>query len=912
MEGKEKFLIIDGNSIMNRAFYGIRLLSVKDGTYTNAVYGFLNIYYMMENMLKPDYVAVAFDLSAPTFRHKMYDGYKAGRRSMPDELRPQMDLIKDVLRAMNIPILQMEGYEADDILGTVASSNTQKDIFTYVLTGDKDSLQLISNTTSVIMPGKKDGKTEYTIYTPELLKESMNVTPSQIIDLKALMGDKSDNIPGVPKVGEKTATSLLDSYSDIENIYNNIDTLEISENLRSKLKENKELAYLSKTLATINTNIPIELDYDLLKLGDVNLPELSKIFTRLSFKKFLDRYLTDGETVELNTESQNDFYKNLDNTKFQVVKTSKELENILNNNKTNMSFIYLDNKYEYEKFKNVLLFSFENTNIIYILKLYSNVRKDVLKAFCSSECEKIGYNIKPLLKLAFDNDIKDLVGFNQDIMIAYYLINATDSNHTIQNIAYNLLDINIPELKKETKKAVQTSIFDMLNTNDNENTDKLNDLNEQEFKLLYTYINVIFKANESLNKNLIEDELCELYNNIEIPLIETLANIESNGMYIDKEKLKKFGIYLEESINALTIKIYELAGEQFNINSPQQLGKILFEKLLIPYPKKNKTSYSTDKEILESISDKHEIVPLVLEYRTLAKLKSTYVDSLISVISEDGRIHTTFMQALTATGRLSSVEPNLQNIPVKTELGAKIRECFVCQKEGYKIIDADYSQIELRVLADMSEDSNMIKAYTTNQDIHAITASQVFNVPLEQVTKELRSKAKAVNFGIVYGISEFGLAKNINSSREQAKQYIENYFKHYSNIEKYMKDLINTGLETGFAKTKFGRKRRVDELKSANYNTRMFGERIAMNMPIQGTAADIMKIAMNNLYKMFKEENLKSKIIMQVHDELIIEAHESELEYLVTAISDCMSNAAKLRVPLVADVNVGNSWMEAK
>ncbi len=909
MENKEKILVIDGNSIMNRAFYGIRLLSVKDGTYTNAVYGFLNIFYMMESMLKPDYVAVAFDISAPTFRHKMYDAYKAGRRSMPDELRPQMSLIKDVLRAMNIPILELEGYEADDILGTVAKRSASKDIVTYILTGDKDSLQLVSEMSNVVMPGKNGAKTEYTIYNPETLMEAMGVKPYQIIELKALMGDKSDNIPGVPKVGEKTALTLLNMTDNIENLYNNIESIDVSDKLRANLIENKEMAFLSKTLATINTDVPIDLDYEVLRVKDVNLEEVTKLFTRLEFKKFLDRYTDCKEVVNVN----GDFFSGLANTKFVNLNTKEDVKEALNTlspiNNTKLPFIFLDSKFESDKLKNTLIFSIANN--IYTIKITDRNAVGVLEEFCSYRCEKIGYNIKSVLNLAFRNNIRDIYGFNDDLMIMYYLINTADNNQSIDKITYEVLNANFPTLNKEAKKVEQTSMFDMLD-NAPVKEETLNELTDNEKEVIYAYINVITKTEAKLKEKLSEMGLDYLYNEVEMPLVETLANIEANGMYVDKVKLKEFGEYIEKSVAELTAKIYELAGEEFNINSPMQLGKILFEKLEIEYPKKTKSNYSTDKEILETVQDKHEIVPLVLEYRTLAKLKSTYIDSLIDVIDTDGRIHTTFMQTVTATGRLSSVEPNLQNIPVRTDLGSRIRECFVAEKEGYKIVDADYSQIELRVLADMSGDPTMINAYTNGDDIHSITASQVFNVPLEEVTKELRSKAKAVNFGIVYGISDFGLAKNINVSRWEAKEYIENYFRHYSSVEKYMKGLIESGLETGYATTKYGRKRKVLELKSANYNTRMFGERVAMNMPIQGTAADIMKIAMNNLYMKFKELNLEAKIIMQVHDELLVEAKDSEVEIVKNTMKEVMESAVKLNLPLEADVNVGLSWMEAK
>lgn len=901
---KENFLIIDGNSIMNRAFYGIKLLSTKDGTYTNAVYGFLNIYYMIMDMVRPSYVAVAFDISRPTFRHEMYAEYKAGRRSMPDELRPQMSLIKDILNAMNVKVLELEGFEADDILGTISNINVKKDISTYILTGDKDSLQLVSNKTSVIMPSTKMGKTEYTIYTPEVLKEKMGIEPYQVIELKSLMGDKSDNIPGVPKVGEKTAMSLLEKCSTLDNIYENIDTLDITELLRTRLKENREIAYLSHDLATINVNVPIDVDYDELKLKDVNLPELSKIFTRLSFKKFLEKYMKEGENATLETKSTLDFYKDLNNTKFHILDNIDSISEILNADL--ITFKYFEEEYLNDMLSNTLTFKIDND--IYVIKLTENVLKPVLSKFCASSGVKYGYDIKKLLNVAKTYGVTDFNNFKEDLKIKYYLIDNNTTNFSIENIAYNILDINFPQIENSKTKEVQTSLFDML---DNNTTTKL-ELSDDEKKFIYAYLKTVYCASNKLNEELHALNLENLYYNLEMPLVETLAYIEENGMYVNQDRLKELGIKIDEKIYLLTNKIHELAGEKFNINSSKELGRILFEKLELPSVKKTKTSYSTDKEVLETLQDKHEIVPLVLEYRMYAKLKSTYVDGLLKEIKQYGRIHTTFMQALTMTGRLSSTEPNLQNIPTRTEEGNKIRECFVAEKEDTILIDADYSQIELRVLADMSNDTNMIDAYNKGEDIHTVTASQVFNVPVEEVTKEMRFKAKAVNFGIVYGISDFGLAKNISSTRHEAKEYIENYFKHFAGVEEYMKELVESATNSGFAETKFGRRRQVLELKSANRNTKMFGERIAMNMPIQGTAADIMKMAMNEVYNKFKENNLKSKIIMQVHDELIVEAYLSEKNIVKKILKEVMENVVSLKVPLVVDINEGKNWAEAK
>ena len=908
MENKEEikensFLIIDGNSIMNRAFYGIKLLATKDGLYTNAIYGFLNIYFMMQEKLSPKYVAVAFDVSAPTFRHEMYSEYKAGRHAMPVELKSQMPLIKEVLDALNIPILEKEGFEADDILGTIAARNTENGIPTYILTGDRDSFQLISDTATVVLPTTKFGKTEYTYYTPELLYEKYSVKPNQVPDVKALMGDSSDNIPGVPGIGEKTAYPLINKYGSIEKIYENVRGLEVSPSVMGKLEKFEDSARQSKILATINTNVELDIDYEKLKLTEPNMPELIKLFTRFEFKKFIEKFTKDldGE-LDIATNNEKEFYKEFSLTKYVDINSNENLDNLKNINEK-FSIAIIDNVSS--KLNNALYVYSGKT--IYII--HERLFKEALGVICSLNVEKVAYNLKKIERIAFDLGISDFNGFNSDIMIEYYLLHASENNYTIENIAYNVIDVPSPKINV-VKTNVQTTLFDMLDSNSERNIYN-SDLSDDEKKYIYYVMSSILKVNDILCKELQKNELDKLYNEIEIPLVEVLAATEHNGMYVDKERLIEFGNTITSRINEITKRIHELSGEDFNINSPQQLAHVLFEVLNIPYPKKTKSSYSTDKETLESIVGDYEIIDLVLEYRTYAKLKSTYVDGLLDVIGSDGRIHTTFTQTVTVTGRLSSIEPNLQNIPVKTEIGGKIRDCFTSQNDNL-IIDADYSQIELRVLAHMSEDRELIKGFVDDIDIHSITASQVFGVPLSEVTKELRSKAKAVNFGIVYGISEYGLAKNINSTRPDAARYMRNYLAHYSGVDSYMKRVIEEAKENGVVKTIFGRMRNVPELKSANYLTRNFGERIAMNMPIQGTAADIMKLAMIKVYKSIKEGHLTSKLIMQVHDELLIEAPPCEVEEIKQILKDSMENATLLKVPLKVDVNVGKTWLEAK
>lgn len=910
-EKREKFLVIDGNSIMNRAFYAIRLLSTRDGLYTNAIYGFLNIYYMILDKINPDYVAVAFDLKAPTFRHEMFVEYKAHRRMMPDELKVQMPVIKDILKAMNVPIYEIEGFEADDILGTIANRNTEKGIDTYILTGDKDSLQLISSHTSIIMPVSKMGKTEYTIYTPEVLMEKQGIRPEQVIDIKSLMGDSSDNIPGVPGIGEKTAYSLIGAYDSLNNIYENISTIQTTPSVKRKLLENRDMAFLSYKLATIDVNVKLELDYENLRFGSVNIPKLTSIFERLSFKKFIERYSVDGEIVA-QTDNNIEFFKDFDkdkiydietnysNYKKQIESSEQELSNvyvtIINSKKIDLSDILV----------------IKANNCIMYLDLESNLSNEVLNKIATSNVPKIGYDIKRIYKECLKRDIKEFVNFKSDIKIAYYLLHSTENNYDMENITYNLLGVNMPyedkEEKKEEKQTIQTSLFDGLGVAES-NTKK--EISEVQKKFIYATINATEMLETMLIKKIEEKEMTKLYTEIEMPLIETLADIENNGMYINKDKLIEFGKLLSEDIAKLENKIYEIAKEEFNINSPAQLGKVLFETLGLSSSRKTKKGYSTDKDSLEAIIDEHEIIQYILDYRAMAKLKSTFVDALLDCIQEDGRIHTTFMQTVTATGRLSSVEPNLQNIPTRTELGSRIRDCFEAQNDNI-IIDADYSQIELRVLAHIANDKIMIEAFNEGKDIHSITASQVFNIPIEEVTNELRTKAKAVNFGIVYGISGFGLAKNINSTRQEATEYINNYLKKYENVKRYMERSVRLGREKGYVSTIFGRIRNTDELKASNKNTVMFGERVAMNTPIQGSAADIMKKAMNRLYASLKKKNMKAKIIMQVHDELLVECPIEEKDEVIRVMRKSMEKVIKLKVPLDVDVNSGKTWNEAK
>lgn len=922
----EKFLIIDGNSILNRAFYGLAgaRMTTSEGLHTNAIFGFLNIYYMIIEKFTPNYVAVAFDLKAPTFRHKMYEEYKGTRKGMPDELKEQVPIIKEVLRAMNIPIFEIEGYEADDILGTIASlneKNTSRDIFTYILTGDRDSYQLISSKTSIIFPSTKMGKTDYTVYTPEVLMQEKGIEPYQVVDIKSLMGDASDNIPGVKGIGEKTAYTLIGKYTTLDNLYKNIDNLDASTKIIEKLRNDEEMARLSYTLATINREVPITLDYEATRITDVNKEALYPLFKKLSFNKFLSKYDFNDIQEKAQEESSNLSELNVSKDNIIIIKKNNiekyqtEIDNVLNEDE--IAYI-LNVNYKEQAFGSILNINDKSFLSIYSASLDKNyiisldswniednedkeVINKLFKKFATSKCNKLGYNIKQDIRYFFTNICDQISNFNYDLLIGCYLLDST-RNYKFDGILEELYGI-ILNVEDKNKEQVQLSLF--------ETEDNLNTIDDNLSKEISLATKGIYLSKSIIDSKLKKDNMYSLMYDIEIPLSETLANMESVGMYVDKNKLEEFGLEISKRIEELEKEIYDLAGEEFNINSPQQLGVVLFEKLKLPGKKKTKTGYSTNKEVLEELEEYHDIIPLLIEYRQTMKLKSTYVDGLKATIKKDSRIHTTFMQTVTSTGRLSSVEPNLQNIPIRLELGSKIRTFFTAP-QGKEIVDADYSQIELRVLSHISKDETMQNAFNNGIDVHKVTASQVFGVPLEEVTKQMRSKAKAVNFGIVYGISEFGLAKNVGTSWKEAKEYIDTYLQKYHGIREFMQNIVKEAKENGYVSTIFGRRRYIPELKNKNKNIVQFGERVAMNTPIQGSAADIIKIAMNKLYKALKENNLKSKLVMQVHDELIVETFDDELEIVKKLMKESMENVIKLDIPLDIDLNVGKSWYDAK
>lgn len=879
-----KLLLIDGNSIINRAFYGImgsKMLMTEDGTYTNAVYGFLSILFKELDDIKPEYLVVAFDLKAPTHRHKMYDKYKANRHGMPEELAMQMPILKETLKAMNVCIIEKEGYEADDILGTLAKWGQKEELEVTVLTGDRDSFQLIDKNIKVRIPRTKMGKTETEDYTVEKIEEEYGLEPLDLIEVKGLMGDTSDNIPGVPGVGEKTALNLIKQYKSIDEVYNHID--EQKGKLKEKLSENKDLAYLSRTLGTIDINAPIEKDLGAFQVEEWNKPEVLEIFKKLKFNRFIDRFAlqenigaTSFSDLQINTEIEHE--KIVDKTKLAELKQEIQENKVIYYYLTEEKFIIYSPKTN-------KCFSIENI-------------QDFKDIFEDKNILKCSYKQKEEFIILWNKGI-EAKNLMFDIAIAGYILNSNINKYTIEYLANEYINFDIAEYLSNTEKTgvEQITLFDNAEKPKEDKT--------------YIYAYAIYKLYNVLTQKMEEAGSIDLFNKIEMPLTEVLASMQYEGIYIDKQELLDFGKELQEKIDILTQEIYELTGEEFNINSTKQLGEILFEKLKLTAKKKTKTGYSTDVDVLEKIKYEHPVIEKILEYRQLQKLNSTYVEGLIPYIDETGRIHSKFHQTVTTTGRISSTDPNLQNIPTRMELGRKLRKVFK-PEQGYIFVDADYSQIELRVLAHISEDKNMIEAFCNNEDIHAQAASKVFNIPLEEVTKEERTKAKAVNFGIVYGISEFGLGEQLGVSRKKAKEYIEQYLDKYSGIKEFMINIVEETKEKGYVETLYHRRRYVPELKSNNYMVRQFGGRVAMNTPIQGTAADIMKIAMINVYNKLKENNLKSKLIVQVHDEILVETLESEKEQVKQIVKEEMENVIKLKVPLLAEVEEGYNWYEAK
>lgn len=874
----KKIVLIDGHSILNRAFFGVPPLTNSEGLHTNAVYGFLNIMFKILDEEKPDYLTVAFDRSEPTFRHQMFDAYKGTRKPMAQELREQVPVMKEVLQAMGIKIVEMPGYEADDLLGTIAGMAEVQGMDVSIISGDRDLLQLATEKVKIRIPKTKRTGTEIEDYYAADVVERYQVTPKEFIDVKALMGDSSDNIPGVPGIGEKTATNLIVAYKSIENAYAHLEEI-TPKRAKTNLEEHYDMAQMSKTLATIEVHVPIEFDMEAAKLTDLYTPEAYVYMKRLEFKNMLTRFSDDM--------SQNDLEKY-----FHVYHELDEIQNFFDGFSAKEAAVSF---FEEAGIVYGLAVAKSNQNVVYLTCggfVTEGYLEEQVQKLCDGLDTLITPDLKGLLKHVRVPETKNCI----DTTIAAYLLNPLKNEYTYDDLARDILGLMVPSKldllgKLKIKKAAE------------EKPEAL------ELMVCYEAYTCIAAKNQLLEQ--LEDHgMKKLYDEIEMPLVYVLADMEKEGVRAEKAELEAYGAQLTGRISELETSIYEKAGETFNINSPKQLGVILFEKLQMPNGKKTKTGYSTAADVLERLAPDYPIVSEILEYRQLTKLKSTYADGLALCIAPDGRIHSTFNQTITATGRISSTEPNLQNIPIRMELGRLIRKVFV-PKEGYVFIDADYSQIELRVLAHMSGDQNLIAAYQHAEDIHRITASQVFHTPLEEVTDLQRRNAKAVNFGIVYGISSFGLSQDLSITRKEAEGYIASYFETYPGIKIFLDRLVTDAKEKGYAETMFGRRRPVPELASSNFMQRSFGERIAMNSPIQGTAADIIKIAMIRVKQRLEREQLKSKLILQVHDELLIEAAADEEEYVKTLLAEEMRHAADLAVTLEVDVKSGRNWFEA-
>ena len=868
-----KLMILDGNSVINRAFYGVRLLTTREGLYTNAIFGFLNILEKLRNEEQPDALAVAFDLKAPTFRHLQYEGYKATRHAMPEELAQQMPLMKDVLRAMNIPIFECEGWEADDILGTAGKLCAADGWDCVIVTGDRDSLQLVAEHVSVKLVVSRGGQTNATLYTPEVFEAEYGFAPIRMIDLKSLMGDSSDNIPGVAGVGPKTAMQLLVQYGTLDGVYAHLDDLKDS--VRKKLEAGRENAYLSYDLATIRCEAPVDFRPEDCLVREADNDALWALFQKLEFSRLAARYHlhppkpAEPEVYEGECQSE-------------IVTDASRAEALL--------------RQFAEKERVFLLFSADLASVavmddgdtawLFSRKELGEGYEAFLRGLCAGNIRKVTHDVKETMRALLEQGLP-IEGFCFDTALAGYLLDATQGSYTVDRmfVQYCGSQIGLADEKELGEAAVASNLF----------------ARTAAVAALYDVLPAKLEA----------QGMQELYYDMELPLCAVLARMETAGVLVDQMALVAFGNMLSERIAACQGIIYGYAGGEFNINSPKQLGELLFEKLGLPAMKKTKSGYSTNADVLEKLKNKHPIIQAILDYRMLAKLKSTYADGLVKQIADDGRIHTTFQNMVTATGRLSSTEPNLQNIPVRTELGSEIRRMFV-PADGCVFVDADYSQIELRVLAHIAGDAQMQEAFRSGLDIHTATAAQVFGVEPEQVTPLQRRHAKAVNFGIVYGISEFSLAEDIGVTRKEAKAYIESYLANYSGVRAYMQNIVAKAKEDGYVTTLFGRRRDLPELKSSNFNIRSFGERVALNTPIQGTAADIIKLAMLHVDTALRQAKLRARLILQVHDELIVECPVEEAETVRKLVTEQMEHVMTLKVPLLAEAKIGESWYAAK
>jgi len=874
-----KLLLIDGNSIMNRAFYGIPDMTTNDGRHTNAIYGFLNIILKVIEEEQATHICVAFDLKKKTFRHEMYEAYKGTRKGMPEELHEQMPRIKEILQAMHIRIVEQEGFEADDLIGTLSKKGEREGFSVTILSGDRDLLQLATDTVLVRIPKTKHGKTEVEDYYAKNVVETYGVTPLIFIDMKGLMGDTSDNIPGVPGIGEKTAAKLLAEYGDLDGVYAAVDSMKASR-MKQNLIENKDLAYLSKTLATIKLDCPIPFEFSEATYHDPFNAEAYTLFEDLELKSFYKRFSVEKKE-ELTFETV--LIDDIDGYNALLAKLQKAKE---------VSFAWITQ--DGEALGVAVCMDLEHVYLIRFMMFITEamVADNLLALSRDYQVQLACMHVKKLLSF-LDFHEEDAVF---DAGLAAYLLQPNQSEYEYDTLAKVYLDVTLPS-EKEMLGKEKLGYFSF----EDERVQKW---------MAYQAI-VPYKIKSVLREKLKETGMESLYDEMELPCLYALYEMEKNGIRVDGEALHQYGKKLRTRIEELTAEIHAMAGEEFNINSPKKLGEILFEKLGLKNGKKTKTGYSTSAEVLEKLKNAHPIIPKILEYRQLTKLNSTYAEGLAGYIRADGRIHGKFHQTVTVTGRISSADPNLQNIPTRMPLGREIRKVFI-PEEGSVFVDADYSQIELRVLAHMSGDAALIAAYQADEDIHAITASQVFDVPLDQVDSTLRRKAKAVNFGIVYGISSFGLGQDLDISRKEAEGYIEKYFATYGKVKKFLDRTVEDAKKNGYTVTMFGRRRPIPELASSNFMTRSFGERAAMNAPVQGTAADIIKIAMVRVNRRLKEEHLQSKLVLQIHDELIIETKKEEVEIVQKILVQEMMHAADLAVPLLVDANVGDSWYDAK
>lgn len=875
---KKRLVLIDGSSLIFRAFYAIRHLTTTDGIFTNGVYGFLNMYYGLMENYNPDYIGVAFDKSGPTFRHKDYEQYKGHRQETPSELSSQFGILKDVLDSLNIKHIALDDYEADDIIGTLAKEGAKEGMEVFLVTGDRDYLQLIDDNIKVLLT--KKGISQLEEYDEKRILEDYGITPIQLIEVKGLMGDASDNIPGVPGVGEKTALKYIRNYGSIDGLYENIDEI-TGKATKQKIVDNKDLAYLSRSLGTIFTKVPLEYTVNDFLLQEPNYEELEEKYEKLEFSSFLAKL----PTQEVKRE-ESFSYVFLEGEEFPHWDKENMVFHIFYDGE---NYIYGDPKYiafkkEEEAVVNILPFDKKEQ----FVEEYRNVLE-------SEEILKISYDIKSDLYYLFED-----VNFKnyEDLTIAEYLIDPSRSKYEIDKSAKIYLNRNLHSLEDLVGKGKKTL--------------SLSDVDKEK---LGSYISMYLSLTEDLREKLLsyidERDMKELYYDIELPLVKVLASMEREGIYVNKDYLIELGEEFQKELDELEKEIYSYAGYEFNINSTKQLGEVLFEKLNLPVIKKTKTGYSTNAEVLHKLKGSHEIIEAILRYRTLKKLTTTYIDGFITLISEEGKIHSLFNQNITATGRISSQDPNLQNIPIKTEEGRKIRKAFI-PPENYSFVGGDYSQVELRVLAHLSGDEVMIEAFKEDADIHTKTASEVFHVDFEDVTPLQRSNAKAVNFGIVYGISDYGLSQDLDISRKEAKEYIDNYLDTYKKIKTYMADIVETGKKQGYVETIMHRRRYIPELESKNRNIRSFGERVALNTPIQGSAADIIKIAMVEIYQELQEKQLRGKLILQVHDELIIQVEDGDIDEVKELLSNVMSHAVELDLPLKVDINSGKTWYDAK